>query len=206
MNITTQTPAAPTTPQTAQTPFDPTVCFTCFGDYVEALLGIEQAEGPEVAFSAFKILADFCLYGIEPDPAANPWGWAWPMVEQKAKNSSNNRRRGFGVEDTEKTTAIKEYLAEHPGEPMRAVARAVGCSVGKVHRVVSGMRSNHTCDADSSSVAGSSCDAGSSLNHNLNISREHEREQLPPNSVLPPQAAKHLPPTSTHADGEGAAV
>lgn len=128
MNITTQTPATQTTQQTAPTPFDPTICFTCFGDYVEALLGIEQAEGPEVAFSAFKILADFCLYGIEPDPAANPWGWAWPMVERKAKNSNNNRRRGFGAEDTEKATAIKEYLAEHPEDSMRAVARAVGCS------------------------------------------------------------------------------
>ena len=62
MNITTQTPATQTTQQTAPTPFDPTICFTCFGDYVEALLGIEQAEGPEVAFSAFKILADICLY------------------------------------------------------------------------------------------------------------------------------------------------
>ena len=81
MNITTQTPATQTTQQTAPTPFDPTICFTCFGDYVEALLGIEQAEGPEVAFSAFKILADFCLYGIEPDPVG--LGMAYGRAESQ---------------------------------------------------------------------------------------------------------------------------
>lgn len=59
---------AQTTQQTAQTPFDPTICFTCFGDYVEALLGIEQAEGPEVAFSLSKSLRIFACMGLSQTP------------------------------------------------------------------------------------------------------------------------------------------
>lgn len=197
--ITAQTPVTQTTQQTAQTPFDPTVCFTCFGDYVEALLGIEQAEGPEVAFSAFKILADFCLYGIEPDHASNPWGWAWPMVERKAKNSSNNRRRGFGAEDTEKATAIKEYLAEHPEDSMRAVARAVGCSDRTVRKVVASIRSLETeSHADS--------DSGAYLVRTLNSSRTHDSNAAAPKLVCPPTEGIQNTPTSTQsgtqADGE----
>lgn len=194
MNITTQTPAPQTTPQTTQTPFDPTICFTCFGDYVEALLGIEQAEGPEVAFSAFKILADFCLYGIEPDPAANPWGWAWPMVERKAKNSNNNRRRGFGAEDTEKATAIKEYLAEHPEDSMRAVACAVGCSDRTVRKVVASIRS---LENGSSAVSdGNSCLVRTRM-RTRNSSRTHDSDAVTPKLVCPPTEGIQNTPTST---------
>lgn len=219
MNITTQTPATQTTQQTAPTPFDPTICFTCFGDYVEALLGIEQAEGPEVAFSAFKILADFCLYGIEPDPAANPWGWAWPMVERKAKNSNNNRRRGFGAEDSEKATAIKEYLAEHPEDSMRAVARAVGCSDRTVRKVVASIRSlengsSAVSDSHSSPESRAASDGNSCLvrthMRTRNSSRTHDSDAVPLNSVCHPTDGIHLLPTSTQpgtqADGEGTAV
>lgn len=210
---------AQTTQQTAQTPFDPTICFTCFGDYVEALLGIEQAEGPEVAFSAFKILADFCLYGIEPDPAANPWGWAWPMVERKAKNSNNNRRRGFGAEDTEKATAIKEYLAEHPEDSMRAVARAVGCSDRTVRKVVASIRSLENgspavSDSHSSPESRAASDGNSSLvrthMRTRNSSRTHDSNAVTPKLVCPPTEGIQNTPTSTQpgtqADGEGTAV
>lgn len=189
------TPAPQTAPQVERRPYDPTVCFTFFGDYVDALLGIEQTEGAEAAFSAFKILADYCLYGVEPAPANNPWSWAWPMVERKARNSDNNRRRGFSAEDTEKTTAIMDYLAEHPGATVRETARAVGCSHGKVHKVMRGVDAGLNLDG--------SIGVDTGLNPNLDLSRGRGRGQLPPNSVLPPTAAKHLPPVDGH--GEGAA-
>ena len=191
-SITAQTPATQTTQQTAQTPFDPTICFTCFGDYVEALLGIEQAEGAEVAFSAFKILADFCLYGIEPDPDKNPWGWAWSMVERKAENSMNNRRRGFGKEDAEKTAAIKEYLAEHPEDSMRAVARAVGCSVGKVCKVAKAIKE---APSNRALPLGRTITSDIGLYNTHNSSREREREHLPPNSATFPVEKSHSSPT-----------
>lgn len=199
------TPAPQTVQQTEQKIYDRSICFTCFRDYVDALLGIEQAAGAETAFSAFKILADYCLYGIDPDPANNPWGWAWCLVEQKARNSENNRRRGFRTENTEQTAAVEDYLADHPLASVREVARAVGCSRGKAHKVMRVAVPDITCDAGSSPVDGISCDADTSLypNPNLNLSRGRGRGQLPPNSVLPPTAAKHLPPLDEH--GEGAA-
>ena len=120
--------------------YDRSICFTCFRDYVDALQGIEQTAGAETAFSAFKILADYCLYGIDPDPANNPWGWAWCLVEQKARNSENNRRRGFGAENVELTQAIQHYYIEHPDATQRAIAEAVGCSHGKVNKVVRSLR------------------------------------------------------------------
>lgn len=180
MNYKKTDPAPQTAPQVERRPYDPTVCFTFFGDYVDALLGIEQTEGAEAAFSAFKILADYCLYGVEPAPANNPWSWAWPMVERKARNSDNNRRRGFSAEDTEKTAAIMDYLADHPGATVRETARAVGCSHGKVHKVMRTAASDIACGTDSSPVDGTSCDAGSTPALNPNLSRGRGHGQLPP--------------------------
>ena len=58
-NYNQATTATQTATQAEQTVYDRSICFTCFRDYVDALLGIEQTAGAETAFSEFKILADY---------------------------------------------------------------------------------------------------------------------------------------------------
>lgn len=115
--------------------FDRSVCFTCFAPWVETVRLMAQ-DSPETALRAFLTLADYCLYGAEPDPVENIWGAMWPIVEGEAKRSITNRRRGFGTEDVALSDAIREYAAGHPGASQRAIAEALGCSLGKVNKTL----------------------------------------------------------------------
>ena len=130
-------------------PFDPAVCFTCFGPWVEAVLDMRERQGADVALDAFLTLAAYCLHDIEPDPASNPWGFAWPIIERQAQNSMNNRRRGFGAENNNHTQAIHEYFQDHPEATYKEIAEAVGCSVGKAYKVVKPMRDDALSDSGS---------------------------------------------------------
>lgn len=115
--------------------FDRSICFTCFAPWVETVRIMAQ-ESPETALRAFLTLADYCLYEAEPDPAENVWGAMWPIVEGEARRSINNRRRGFGTENVALSDAIRAYRAEHPEAPQRAIADALGCSLGKVSKTL----------------------------------------------------------------------
>lgn len=119
--------------------FDPTICFTCFSPWVEFIRNLSERD-PAAALQAFLVIADFCLYDIEP-PTDNPWGLAWPIVEQQALRSIHSRRRGFGAENTVQTEAIKAYVIAHPGAPQREIASAIGCSLTKVNKVMKQLRS-----------------------------------------------------------------
>lgn len=154
-------------------PFDPAVCFTCFGPWVEAVRDMRERQGADVALDAFLTLADYCLYDIEPDPARNPWGFAWPIIERQAQNSMNNRRRGFGAENSRQTQAIQTYFQGHPESTYEEVAEAVGCSVGKAYKVVKPLREGALYD---------SCSAGDSYIHSDSNS---ESDSIPPDTYSP---------------------
>lgn len=128
--------------------FDQTVCFTCFAPWVESIRDLSEHD-PQTALTAFFILADFCLYGIEPDPENNPWGFTWPVVSGEARRSINNRRRGFGAEDTALTKAILEYRAGHPSDTQKQIADALHCSAGKVNKVLRSVASGSDIHNDS---------------------------------------------------------
>lgn len=115
--------------------FDQSVCFTCFAPWVESIRMMAE-DSPETALRAFLTLSDYCLYGINPEAETNPWGAVWPIVEGEARRSINNRRRGFGSEDVALSDAIREYHSEHPEASQRAIAEALGCSVGKVNKTL----------------------------------------------------------------------
>lgn len=173
-------------------PFDPSVAFMCFGDYVEALRGIAAQYGVERAFSAFLVLADYCLYGKEPDPENNPWGWAWAMVERKARNSINNRRRGFGAKDADKTELIKSYAAAHPEETKRGIARAVGCSDWKVRQAL--MECESTLDPPLESTRESTRESTLESTLDRNRSTTHPPGDYRPLSL--PRGEKEAPPSA----------
>jgi len=185
--------------------FDRSVCFTCFSSWVEAIRSIADTD-PRTAITAFLVLSDFCLYGIEPDPECNPWGFTWPVVEHEARRSINNRRRGFGSEDVEQSDAIRTYYADHPYATQRAIADAVGCSVGKVNKVLKSISlptpSLEGCD----SVHGN----GSGDDIGLSLHPEEQNEHEIFGSPLPCdfRCSDSIPdeqPTSTTAAEESAA-
>lgn len=154
---------APTT--AARAAFDRSVCFTFYGDYLATLEGIEQMSGTEAAYTAFKILAKYSLYGEQPDPACNPWGFAWPMVERKAKDNVMRRQQAIEGGDTELAQAIREYAAENPEATQKEIAEALSChrnTVGYVLKKERAALSNLNHD--------SSLSHNHSHNHNLNHS------------------------------------
>lgn len=139
--------------------FDQTICFTCFETWVDIIKEIETQKGADAALDAFLVLADYCLYGTEPDPETNPWGVFWILAKRQAKNSINNRRRGFGVTNEEQTADIEKYYDENPDATYQAIAAAVGCSVGKVYKIVKPLREALLTD----SVGAGSCDSGNDI-------------------------------------------
>lgn len=116
-------------------PFDRSICFSCFSPWVESIRQQRQTD-PEKAADAFLVLADYCLYGVEPDPDSNPWGMAWHSIKHDADASIKNRSRRFGTEDLDKHEKIRRFYLEHPDASQREVAEATGCSLGLVNKVL----------------------------------------------------------------------
>lgn len=137
------------TPKQNKKAFDPTICFTFFQPWLEAIRTAAETD-PQKAIDALLVLGDYCLYGKEPSPGENPWGIAWPVISAEASRSINNRRRGFGTENTVQTEAIKNYHAEHPEATQMEIKKAVGCSIGKVNKVIRSLSAGTDIHTDSS--------------------------------------------------------
>ena len=125
----------PANPARDTEPFKRSVLFSCFQPWVESIRQQRQTD-PEKAADAFLVLADYCLYAKEPDPATNPWGMAWTSIKAQADSSIKNRSRRFGTEDTDKHDLIRLYYLEHQGSTQREIAAATGCSLGLVNKVL----------------------------------------------------------------------
>lgn len=116
-------------------PFDSTVCFTCFGGWVESIYKLAENGKLNTAFNLFKTIADYCLYGIQPnfDDMGEDGIYIemiWPTIEAQANNSIKNRRARF---DLEKPTEIQQRIIEELARNPDASNREVGylLSVGK---------------------------------------------------------------------------
>ena len=116
-------------------PFDRGHCFTCFPVWVEDIRQLGETD-PAAAHHAVIVLADYCLYGIEPLPCENPWGMAWGTVKSGAAQSIKNRSRRFGTKDEDLRDRITRYKMEHPDATQREIAAAVDCSPSTVNKVL----------------------------------------------------------------------
>ena len=130
-------------------PFDSTVCFTFFGDWMQAIESVEREEDRgSVAYQLFKAVACFSLYGEEPDIEGMEelsaedrriFAALWPMMQRQAESSKDRRKQGFADEGPTKTqrAIIKAYM-EHPKgieASMREIARMAGCGKTTVEKV-----------------------------------------------------------------------
>lgn len=72
--------------------------------WVESIRQQRQTD-PEKAVDAILVLADYCLYGKEPDPENNPWGISWPVVSEEV------RKRFSGITREERLQRQREGIA-----------------------------------------------------------------------------------------------
>lgn len=170
-------------------PFDRTRCFNFFPSWVEDIRQ-QSATDPANAVHAFLVLADYCLYGKEPDPENNPWGMAWNTVKSGADCSIKNRSRRYGTGDPGKHDLIVTYCLEHPDATQREISAAVGCSLGLVNKVLQSLTktdSSGPCSIDYNSHS------YSDGYPRVSIVEQNEDEILGPPcpDALDKEAAKH---------------
>ena len=80
--------------------FDPTVCFSFFGSWLNTIERLETANDQEsMSFMLFKAIAYYSLYGIEPefdmeDERNNiTCGALWEVIGNEIDNSIKNRNK-----------------------------------------------------------------------------------------------------------------
>lgn len=124
-------------------PFDSTVCFTFYGSWARTIEQLEtEAEENSIAYKLFKAIADYSLYGIEPnfddlEPLRRmPLKAVWETISTEIDNSVARRKRGFANEKpTELQEAIIAECIKSPHDSCRAIGDVVGASKSEVDRV-----------------------------------------------------------------------
>ena len=120
--------------------FDSTVCFTFFGDWVEAIEDAEtEADRNSEAYMLFRAIADYSMYGEEPDfdmyPASKSFKRFWPMLTKQIDDSIENRKRGFGAAGmTDNQRKVVEAYRENPNASIRKIVEITGVSRSAVDR------------------------------------------------------------------------
>ena len=83
-------------------PFDSTVCFTFYGSWVRTIEQLEMdAEENSLAYKLFKAIADYSLYGLEPNfDDLEPFQRitlkaVWETISTEIDNSVARRKRAF---------------------------------------------------------------------------------------------------------------
>lgn len=147
------------------------MCCMVFEDHRITASELEKECGKEAALDYYNAILDYSLYDIEPN-LTGAVKFLWPVTKTGLDRSIENRSRGFRQEDTELTEKILQHKKDNPCASQRDIAKAVGCSVGKVNKSL-----NNTVDEDSASCTGSDANAYADSNLSSNTARERERER-----------------------------
>ena len=115
------------------TEFKREVCFSFFESYLEQGKMIQEQFGDEDCAGYFIGLAEYALYQKTPE---NPRTNLFITGLKNAIDAGQNKRaKAFNGEDTELTDKVLNYIKEHPKATEREIAKEVGCSNSKVHKV-----------------------------------------------------------------------
>ena len=117
--------------------FDPTVCFTFYGTWVESLRTIEELQGADEAFYVFKAIANKAMYDEEPAFNELPeMRMLWPNIRRDIENSVNRRKSQFAADElNENHQKIRKMLTENPRRSHRQIAAELPVSPSTVDRV-----------------------------------------------------------------------
>lgn len=115
--------------------FNRSICFTFFEDHRITARELEKDCGKEIVADYYNAIADYSLYGIEPE-LYGALKYLWPTTKSALDKSIERRASGFSRENTEQTEQILAYQKEHPDATQREIAEATGISTGKVNKVL----------------------------------------------------------------------
>lgn len=111
--------------------FDERVFFTFYWDYYLTAEKIAEDEGKEAAVKYTDAIAEYALYGKEPElppSLKNHWKTTKTKIDSR-------RKRSLSGEDEEMSNKVLQYAKKNPGASQRKIAAACGCSNSKVYRV-----------------------------------------------------------------------
>ena len=146
--------------------FDRSVAFTFYKEWKQDADTIEEDFGAEVKAAYYDAIINYALFEIEPEMKA-PIKYFWNSIKEKIDASQKNRSKGFR-EDTEMTQKIINYKASNPTASQRTIAEAVGCSAGKVNKVLN-TNTNTTTNTSTSTTT--------TMNVNVNTHAQDEEEK-----------------------------
>ena len=112
--------------------FDRSVAFTFYKEWKEDADTIEEDFGAEGKAKFYDAIINYALFEAEPEMKA-PIKYFWNTIKEKIDASQKNRSKGFR-EDTGMTQKVIDYKQQNPEASVRDVAKAVGCSIGKVSK------------------------------------------------------------------------
>ena len=112
--------------------FDRSVAFTFYKEWKEDADTIEEDFGAEGKAKFYDAIINYALFEVEPEMKA-PIKYFWNTIKEKIDASQKNRSKGFR-EDTCMTQKVIDYKQQNPEASVRDVAKAVGCSIGKVSK------------------------------------------------------------------------
>ena len=112
--------------------FDRSVAFTFYKEWKEDADTIEEDFGAEGKAKFYDAIINYALFEVEPEMKA-PIKYFWNTIKEKIDASQKNRSKGFR-EDTGMTQKVIDYKQQNPEASVRDVAKAVGCSIGKVSK------------------------------------------------------------------------
>ena len=112
--------------------FDRSVAFTFYKEWKEDADTIEEDFGAEGKAKFYDAIINYALFEVEPEMKA-PIKYFWNTIKEQIDASQKNRSKGFR-EDTGMTQKVIDYKQQNPEASVRDVAKAVGCSIGKVSK------------------------------------------------------------------------
>ena len=150
--------------------FDRSVAFTFYKEWKQDADTIEEDFGAEVKAAYYDAIINYALFEIEPEMKA-PIKYFWNSIKEKIDASQGHRSRSFR-EDTELTNKIIDYRAANPTASQRNIAEAIGCSTGKVNKVLNTDTSTNTNTNTSTSTS-----TNTGVNVNVNAHEEEKEEK-----------------------------
>ena len=129
--------------------FDRSIAFTFYAEWHEMAKEIEEDYGKEVVADFYNAIIEYALFEVEPEKKA-PLKYFWAQLKEKIDASQAHRAKGFG-ENVELNEKILQYKQENPEATYRMIAEAVGCSVGKISKVL-GRGSNSTTATSTNTI------------------------------------------------------
>lgn len=118
--------------------FDRALCFTFFGNWYEVITNLEtDADESSAAYTLFKAIADYSLFGVRPDSENMVIKAAWPMFETEIDNAVDRRRKRFAPGDlSAKHKRALELHSKRPDLSYRDIEQLTGVPKSTFARLV----------------------------------------------------------------------